>query len=107
MKKVLFTSLLILLLSATNPFQAQATFPGKNIVFWDLGQSDEQKNNDLVEAYDLAKKNNYEQAIKIIKQKIQTSPKLTTLHVMKGLILNEMRMYIPAIRANMLPPKST
>ena len=99
MKKVSIATLLILLLSATNPFQAQATFPGKNIVFWDLGQSDEQKNNDLVEAYDLAKKNNYEQAIKIIEQKIQTSPKLTTLHVMKGLILNEMRMYIPATRA--------
>ena len=99
MKKASIATLLILLLSATNPFQAQATFPGKNIVFWDLGQSDEQKNNDLVEAYDLAKKNNYEQAIKIIEQKIQTSPKLTTLHVMKGLILNEMRMYIPATRA--------
>ena len=99
MKKASIATLLILLLSATNPFQAQATFPGKNIVFWDLGQSDEQKNNDLVEAYDLAKKNNYEQAIKIIEQKIKTSPKLTTLHVMKGLILNEMRMYIPATRA--------
>ena len=99
MKKASIATLLILLLSATNPFQAQATFPGKNIVFWDLGQSDEQKNNDLVEAYDLAKKNNYEQAIKIIEQKIQTSPKLTPLHVMKGLILNEMRMYIPATRA--------
>ena len=99
MKKASIATLLILLLSATNPFQAQATFPGKNIVFWDLGQSDEQKNNDLVEAYDLAKKNNYEQAIKIIEQKIQTSPKITTLHVMKGLILNEMRMYIPAARA--------
>ena len=58
MKKASIATLLILLLSAANPFQAQATFPGKNIVFWDLGQSDEQKNNDLVEAYDLAKKNN-------------------------------------------------
>jgi len=99
MKKVLFTSLLILLLSAANPFQAQATFPGKNIVFWDLEQSDEQKDNTLIEAYDLAKKNNYGQALKIIEQKIQTSQKLTTLHVMKGLILNELRMYIPAVRA--------
>ena len=99
MKKVLFTSLLILLLSAAIPFQAQATFPGKNIVFWDLGQSDEQKDNTLIEAYDLATKNNYGQALKIIDQKIQTSPKLTTLHVMKGLILNELRMYIPAVRA--------
>ena len=65
MKKVLFTSLLILLLSAANPFQAQATFPGKNIVFWDLEQSDEQNNTDLAEAYDLAKKNKYEQALKV------------------------------------------
>ena len=98
MKKVLFTSLLILLLSAANPFQAQATFPGKNIVFWDLEQSDEQKDNTLIEAYDLAKKNNYEQALKVIDKKIQESPKSTTLHVMKGLILNELRMYIPAVR---------
>jgi len=99
MKKVLFTSLLILLLSAANPLQAQATFPGKNIVFWDLEQSDEQNNTDLAEVYDLAKKNNYEQALKVIDKKIQESPKSTTLHVMKGLILNELRMYIPAVRA--------
>ena len=98
MKKVLFTSLLILLLSAANPLQAQATFPGKNIVFWDLEQSDEQNNTELVEAYDLAKKNKHEQALKVIEKRIQESPKSTTLHVMKGLILNEMHMYISAVR---------
>jgi len=98
MKKFLFTNLLILLLSAAIPFQAQATFPGKNIVFWDLEQSDEQNNTDLAEAYDLAKKNKYEQALKVIEKKIQESPKSTTLNVMKGLILNEMHMYIPAVR---------
>ena len=98
MKKFLFTNLLILLLSAAAPFQAQATFPGKNIVFWDLEQSDEQNNTDLAEAYDLAKKNKYEQALKVIEKKIQESPKSTTLNVMKGLILNEMHMYIPAVR---------
>ena len=87
------------MLSAANPFQAQATFPGKNIVFWDLEQSDEQKDNTLIEAYDLAKKNNYEQALKVIDKKIQESPKSTTLHVVKGLILNELRMYISAGRA--------
>jgi hypothetical protein len=56
MKKVLFISLLILLSSTANPFQVQATFPGKNIVFWGLEQSNEQNNTDLAEAYDLAKK---------------------------------------------------
>ena len=98
MKKVSITTLLIILLSYVSPFQGEATFPEKNIVFWGLGQSDEQKNNDLIKAYNLAKENNYEEALKIIDQKIQISPKSTTLHVIKGLILNEMRMYLLAIR---------
>ena len=75
MKKVLFTSLLILLLSAASPFQAQATFPGKNIVFWDLEQSDEQNNTDLAEVYDLAKKNNYQPPLNLNQKKNQTSQK--------------------------------
>ena len=50
--------LLLLLLSATNPLQVQATFPGKNIVFWDLGQSDEQKDEALVKAFDFATQKN-------------------------------------------------
>ena len=86
------------MLSFASPFQVQATLPEKNIVFWGLGQSNEQKDNDLIKAYNLAKKSNYEQALKIINQKIQISPKSTTLHVIKGLILNEMRMFLPAIR---------
>ena len=99
MKKVSIIILLTLLLSATNLFQAQATFPGKNIVFWDLGQSDEQKDKELVKAYNLATQKDYEQALALLDQKIQTSPRLTTLHIMKGLVLNEMGMYVPAIRA--------
>lgn len=99
MKKTSITILLLLLLSSTNPFQAQATFPGKNIVFWDLGQSDEQKDKKLIEAFNLSTQKDYKQALALIEQKIQTSPKLATLRIMKGLVLNEMRMYIPAIKA--------
>ncbi|SVB03273.1 uncharacterized protein METZ01_LOCUS156127, partial [marine metagenome] len=99
MKKFLTTTLFILSLGFTNPFQAQATFPEKNVVFWDLGQSDEQKDKELVKAYDLAKQKNYKQALEAIEQKIQVSANSTTLYVMKGLILNEMREYIPSVRA--------
>ena len=99
MKKASIITLFILLLSTTNLFQAQATFPGKNIVFWDLGQSDEQKDKELVKAYDLAKQKNYKQALEAIEKKIQVSANSTTLHVMKGLILNETEEYILAVRA--------
>ena len=86
MKRALITILLTLILSITNQFQAQATFPGKNIVFWNLAQSDEQKDKDLVKAYDLATQKDYKQALALIEKKIQRSPKLATLHIMKGLI---------------------
>ena len=99
MKKISVSILLILLTSAINPFQAHAIFPGKNIIFWDLSQSTEQQDKELVKAYNLATQKNYEQALALIDQKIQVSPKLTTLHIMRGLILNEMRMYIPASRS--------
>ena len=99
MKKISVSILLILLASATNPFQAHAIFPGKNIIFWDLSQSTEQQDKELVKAYNLATQKNYEQALALIDQKIQVSPKLTTLHIMRGLVLNEMRMYIPARRS--------
>lgn len=99
MKKVsISTILLALLLSAANPFQAQATFPGKSVVFWDLGQSDEKHDKELMKAYDLATQKNYKQALAIIDKKMLTSPRQTTLYVMKGLIFNEMRMYKPAIK---------
>jgi len=99
MKKVSISILLILLSSAIIPFQARATFPGKNIVFWPLGQSSEQKDEDLIKAYDLATQKNYEQALVLIDQKINAFPKLTTPYIMRGLVLNEMHRYIPAIRA--------
>ena len=77
MKKVSITTLLVILLSFASPFQVQATLPEKNIVFWGLGQSNEQKDNDLIKAYNLAKKGNYEQALKIINQKISAGTNLT------------------------------
>ncbi|MBJ79370.1 MAG: hypothetical protein CMH80_06630 [Nitrospinae bacterium] len=99
MKRVSITILLALLISAANPFQVHATFPSKSIVFWDLGQSDEKKDKELMKAYDLATQKEYGQALAIIEQKMQKSPKQATLYVMKGLILNETRMYMQAIRA--------
>ena len=54
MKKVLVAVLIIFLLSGINPFLAQAIFPGENIVFGNRGQSNEQNNEALMKAYDLA-----------------------------------------------------
>ncbi len=99
MKRVSITILLALLMSATIPFPAQATFPDKSVVFWDLGQSDEKKDKELMKAYDLATQKEYEQALEIIEKKMQASPRQATLHVMKGLIFNEMRKYLPAIKS--------
>ena len=73
MKKVLSTVLIIFLLSAISPFLAEATFPGENIVFGNRGQSDEQKDKELVKAYDIAKQKKYKQALEAIEQKIQVS----------------------------------
>ena len=87
------------MLIAINPFLAQATFPGKNIIFGNSSQSNEQKNEALMKAYDLSAQKNHKQALNLIEQKIEMSPKLATLHVMKGLVLNEMGEYLLANKA--------
>ena len=99
MKKVLSTFLIIFLLSATSPFLAEATFPGKNIVFGKPGQSTEHKNEALIKVYNLATQKNYKQALTLIEQNIRVSPKLATLYVMKALVLNETGEYLLANRA--------
>ena len=99
MKKVLSTFIIIFLLSATSPFLAEATFPGKNIVFGKPGQSTEHKNEALIKVYNLATQKNYKQALTLIEQNIRVSPKLATLYVMKGLVLNETGEYLLANRA--------
>ena len=99
MKKVLVVVLIIFLLSGINPFLAQAIFPGENIVFGNRGQSNEQNNEALMKAYDLATQKKHKQALTLIEQNIVNSPKLATLHVMKGLVLNEMGEYLLANRA--------
>ena len=99
MKKVLVAVLIIFLLSGVNPFLAQAIFPGENIVFGNRGQSNEQSNEALMKAYDLATQKKHKQALTLIEQNIKTSPKLATLHIMKGLVLNEMGEYLLANRA--------
>ena len=90
MKKVLVTVLSIFLLNTINPFLAQATFPGENIIFGKRGQSNEQNDEALMKAYNLATQKNYKQALNLIDMKIKTSPKIATLYVMRGLVLNEM-----------------
>ena len=99
MKKVLVVVLIIFFLSGINPFLAQAIFPGENIVFGNRGQSNEQNNEALMKAYDLATQKKHKQALTLIEQNIEISPKLATLHVMKGLVLNEMGEYLLANRA--------
>jgi len=99
MKKALITILITLLLVATNPFQAWATFPGENIVFGYRGQSDERKDKELMKVYNLATQKDYEQALTLIDHKIQASPKLATPFIMKAFLLNEMGRYILAQRA--------
>jgi tetratricopeptide (TPR) repeat protein len=96
MKKVLMTILLSSVLSAINPLLAQATFPGEKIIFGNRGQSNEHNNETLVKAYNLATQKKYEQALTLINKEIKTSPKLATLYVIKGLVLNEMGSYLPA-----------
>ena len=99
MKKVLSTVLIIFLPSAISPFLAEATFPGENIVFGKPGQSNEHKNEALIKVYNLATQKNYKQALTLIEQNIRVSPKLATLYVMKGLVLNETGEYLLANRA--------
>jgi tetratricopeptide (TPR) repeat protein len=96
MKKVLMTILLSSVLSAINPLLAQATFPGEKIIFGNRGQSNDQNNEALVKAYNLATQKNYEQALTLINEEIKVSPKLATLYVIKGLVLNEMGSYLLA-----------
>ena len=88
------TILLSSVLSAINPLLAQATFPGEKIIFGNRGQSNEHNNETLVKAYNLATQKNYEQALTLINEEIKTSPKLATLYVIKGLVLNEMGSYL-------------
>lgn len=83
-------------MSTAHPFGAQATFPGENIVFGNRGQSDEQKDKELIRAYDLATQKEYKQALKLIDQKIKASPKIATAHIMRSFLLNELRKYILA-----------
>lgn len=99
MKKVLVTVLSIFLLNTINPFLAQATFPGKNIIFGKSGQSNEQNDEALMKAYNLATQKNYKQALNLIDMRIKTSPKVATLYVMRGLVLNEMKEYLFANKA--------
>ena len=71
MKKALIGILITLLLNGINPFLAQATFPGENIIFGKRGQSGEGKDKDLIKVLELAKQKQYEQALALINQKIQ------------------------------------
>ena len=87
------------MLSAISPFLAEATFPGKNIVFGKPDQSNEHKNEALIKVYNLATKKNYKKALTLIEQNIRISPKLATLYVMKGLVLNETGEYLLANKA--------
>ena len=89
MKKVLFTAPIIFWLSTINPFLAQATFPGESIVFGNRDQSNEQSDEALIKIFNLATKKDYQQALILIEQKLQSTPRIATLHVMKGLVLNE------------------
>ena len=56
MKKVLVTAQIIFLLNVINPYLAQATFPGENIIFGNSGQSNEQNNKTLMKIFNLATK---------------------------------------------------
>ena len=48
---------------------------------------------------ELAKQKQYEQALALINQKIQASSELATPYIIKGLLLNELRNYLPAEKA--------
>ncbi|KMP10431.1 hypothetical protein UZ36_07640 [Candidatus Nitromaritima sp. SCGC AAA799-C22] len=93
MKKVFTLAVLAFLITTANPYRANATFPGESIVFWDSALSDEKKDPEIMQAFKLAGEKKYAQALKILNEKIEKSPKHTTLHVMKGLVLNEMEIY--------------
>ncbi len=99
MKKVLVSVLSIFLLNVINPFLAQATFPGENIIFGKRGQSNEQNDEALMKAYNLATQKNYKEALNLIDLRIKASPKVATLYVMRGLVLNEMKEYLFANKA--------
>jgi tetratricopeptide (TPR) repeat protein len=99
MKKVLVTVLSIFLLNTINPFLAQATFPGENIIFGKRGQSNEQNDEALMKVYNLATQKKYKQAINLINLRIKASPKVATLYVMKGLVFNEIGEYLLANKA--------
>ena len=99
MKKVLFTVPIIFLLSVINPCLAQATFPGESIVFGNRDQSNEQSDEALIKIFNLATKKDYQQALTLIEQRLQSTPRIATLHVMKGLVLNEIGEYLHANRA--------
>jgi tetratricopeptide (TPR) repeat protein len=99
MKYVFKIAILALLITVIAPYRAHATFPGKNIVFWDLVQSKEKKDPEFIKAHQLAREGKHLQALEILEQKIRELPKESTPHVMKGLILNEMGEYIKALSA--------
>ena len=99
MKSIFKIAVLTLLIASAAPHQAHATFPGKTIVFWDLFQSDEKKNPELLKAYKLAQEKDYAKALAVLEEEIKRSPNESTPQVMKGLILNEMGQYKKALNA--------
>ena len=52
-------------------FWRKQCFPGENIVFGNRGQSNEQNNEALMKAYDLATQKKYKQALTLIEQNIE------------------------------------
>ena len=69
MKYVFKIAILALLITVIAPYRAHATFPGKNIVFWDLVQSKEKKDPEFIKAHQLAQEGKHLQALKILEQK--------------------------------------
>lgn len=95
MKNSIAVLLLISLLHF--PLPAEATFPGKAIVFWDASISNEVNDPEYQQVLDLAREKNYAKAMAIIEKKILAMPKEGTPLYLKALLLNEMGIYAEAL----------
>lgn len=97
MKNRITFSLLFLLYTCHLPMPAEATFPGKEIAFWDETISNEAKDPEYQQIQDFVREKSYDKAMVLIEKKIQANPKEGTPLFLKAFLLNEMGLYAEAL----------
>ncbi len=86
------------ILTSVAPMPAEATFPGKLVAHWDLGQSDEVKDPDFIEIRKLVEKKAFDRALDLLEIKTRTPKTRPTALILKAILLNDMEHPITALK---------